>query len=165
VNVLWTCDCGVVNSPRTSVCEGCGHDRVTSLAVLEPAVSLGKLARACPIDGAPLRADGFCLRGEGYPHPMAYPFRCSLCGHALDWSGGCFACYGTRTGRREEWSMPGDGYYTHTPEGKPIGDGQHWVKQADAGRPAVSAADNAAQKRRVAQLLRPLLGGPVRRAP
>ena len=150
--MLWTCACGAVNAKTHRVCELCGADRKAAVDT-----RLAPVSRHCPHDGAALGQDGFCPRGGGYPHAMSCPFKCPPCRALLDWSGGCFTCYGTRTGRREEWSFLGEGYYTHMPNGSPIGDGQHWVQQEPAGRPAVSPAANAAHKHRVVKLLTPLL--------
>jgi hypothetical protein len=98
----------------------------------------------CPIDGQPLHTEpptkGFCERGGGYPVTMSCPFACPICRHDLDWSGGCSGCHGTQSMSGKDWTFPGDGYYTHDVQGRPIGDGQHYVKE-QGSRPAASPRD------------------------
>lgn len=159
--MLWTCECTAVNAETHRTCEYCGADRPATLArraptalVVPPPLEVQRLTR-CPHDGERLQPNGFCELGQGFPHAMACPFQCPLCWAKLDWSGGCHECHGTKTGRREEWCFLGDGYYTHEVDGKPIGDGQHWVKQ-QGPRPAVGAKVNVAQMRKLGKILKPL---------
>ena len=65
---------------------------------------------------------------------MNCPFVCPLCRNPRMWSGGCFYCHGTSTGRREDWAFPGDRYEL---------DGGHFVKVCGPRR-ACSVEENAA---------------------
>lgn len=107
----------------------------------------------CPIDGGPLGEHGLCERGGGYPVTTSCPFVCPLCRGHLDWTGGCQQCHGTTTGRRADWTFPGEGYYTHDVDGKPITDGMHYVRQQPANRPVASQATNAANAKELARIL------------
>ncbi len=106
----------------------------------------------CPIDGAILGDLGWCPKANGYPNTSPCPFVCPLCRSALDWTGGCGTCHGTSSGRREDWAFPGDGYYTHDAEGRPNGDGRHYVKQ-QGPRPGVGKAINAQSANEIARIL------------
>jgi len=35
---------------------------------------------------------------------------CTLCRGPLDWDGGCNRCHGCTSGRREDWTFPGNKY-------------------------------------------------------
>jgi hypothetical protein len=72
----------------------------------------------CPYDGASLDYRGLCELGRGYPGSMRCPFVCPHCRKRLGWDGGCAHCYGTTTGKRDEWNFPGDCYELR---------GNHWV--------------------------------------
>lgn len=100
-----------------------------------------------------MAADGFCMAGNGYPLGTACPFVCPICRQPLDWSGGCVSCHGCTTGKREDWTFPGDGYYTHEVDGKQIGDGHHWVKGQDGPRPAATLAESQAAVRKIKAML------------
>ena len=60
------------------------------------------------------------------------PYVCPLCRHPLTWEGGCESCHGTSTGRREEWTFPGDRYELEA---------GHFVKVAGPRR-AMTSAEN-----------------------
>jgi hypothetical protein len=50
-------------------------------------------ARVCPLDGTPLRADGWCTTGDGFPLPLAHPPDCCpFCRAPLRWDGECPSC-------------------------------------------------------------------------
>ena len=139
-------DCGKLFSRRRCSCG------------FEPAVLTRQAAsESCPFDGSRLDASGafkgFCERGGGYPVSLNCAFACPVCGQKLGWSGDCNACHGTRTGQREAWTFPGDGYYTHADTGEPLGDGLHYVKGQGA-RTAATMAENVAG----AQGLRVVMG-------
>lgn len=142
----WTCpSCHVLNHAAGSTCEACGSDRP---GVEAPVASRKPLA--CPIDGALLETKpekrGFCWVGQGYPQTMPCPFACPICASPLDWDGGCQACHGAPSGRREDWSFPGVGH--------DLVDG-HW--RPDPARPvnrrACTDAENAAGLERVRAIL------------
>lgn len=113
-------------------------------------------ADRCPFDGTRLETSGpdrgFCERGGGYPVSLNCAFACPLCGQSLGWAGGCHHCHGTRTGQREDWTFPGDGYYTHTETGAPIGDGLHYVKQ-QGPRVAASMAENVRGAKAIGRIM------------
>jgi hypothetical protein len=67
--------------------------------------------------------------------PEVCPFACPMCRKPLEWSGACYACHGTITGQREDWSFPGDRYELER---------GHWVKVAAGPRPACSRVENRA---------------------
>ena len=126
----WTCACGVVNPKVRRKCEHCGEFR--------PATDTprGQLPSRCWYDGGELDALGFCMRGQGFPVDLKCPFVCPFCRSPLSWSGGCDACKGTPTPKlHDTWTIPGTRYETHADDGKPIGDGCHWIKTEAAGRP------------------------------
>jgi hypothetical protein len=147
----WTCTaCHVHNPAHARACEGCGEDRAARPAPADPK------PRRCVIDGAALEADGYCHAGAGYPVSFACPFACPLCRKPLTWDGGCEACHGTSTGRREDWAFPGDRYE--------LEDG-HWRKILAGPRPACSPEENAQAARIMAGLLAtmpPLVSAPRR---
>ena len=137
----WRCSCGAYNASAHDECEGCGLVRSRSAL---PSVSEQVQARRCPVDGGALEASGWCERGRGYPAGMACPFACPLCRHALTWDGRCFACYGTPTGERGEWTIPGDRYELAA---------GHWRK-VEGPQPCLSQAEN---RERVQALVRALI--------
>lgn len=156
--VLWDCPaCHVSNSPQAKMCEGCGEARSFAVMVLgTTAVATITTPTPCPIDGGPLimsgALKGFCVRMGGFPFTLACPFSCPLCRGKLDWTGGCQSCHGTTTGKREDWTFPGDGYYTNDVNGDPHTDGQHYVKEQET-RPAASQKINAENARELARIL------------
>jgi hypothetical protein len=127
----------------------CGY-APPKLGTINPSEGTGPML--CPLDGAILGDLGYCHKGQGYPFTIPCPFVCPLCRGALDWTGGCGACHGTNTGERSRWSFPGDGYYTHDPEGRRIGDGKHYVKQ-QGPRPAAEKAVNSESANMIARIL------------
>lgn len=131
----WRCVCGAYSASVHAECEGCGAARP------EASSGSGVQARRCPIDLAPLGAMGWCERGQGYPAGMACPFACPLCRHALTWDGRCFDCHGTLTGKREDWTIPGDRYELV---------GGHWRKVEGGPQACLSAEEN---RRRLADLV------------
>ena len=97
----------------------------------------------CPWDGSVLKsAGGLCPKGGGYPFGMDCPFACPVCRAPLSWTGGCNACHGARTGRREDWVMPGDRYDLYDDEGRPLHDGHHWILVQRGPIRACSPDDN-----------------------
>jgi len=90
----------------------------------------------CALDGTTLER-GFCHAGGGYPVTSACPFACPLCGQRLGWDGGCEACHGCTTGRREDWTFPGHRFEL---------DAGHYVRDDSLppGRRACTPAQNAA---------------------
>ena len=102
--------------------------------------------RTCSVDGAVLEANGYCHAGGGYPVTMSCPYACPHCGQFLDWDGGCSACHGAPSGRREDWSFPGVGHDLVA---------GHW--RPDPARPvnrrACTDAENAAGLERVRAIL------------
>lgn len=135
--VDWTCPtCGAANAPQARACEGCGTERARG-----GQTPLAELVGARCGCGAEREAGGRCLatgqwpryvtrpRADGRGVEAMYPpcpTACPICRQRLSWSGACFACHGSRTGDREDWTHPGDCY-------EPDADGAHWVK---AGGPA-----------------------------
>ena len=115
----------------------------------------GPTVTSCLFDGTQLDpVTGFCLSGNGYPITESCHFACPFCRGHLEWSGACFQCFGTATRREHDsWTFPGARYETHDDEGTPIGDGQHWVKVLEAGRPVASAAENRVALWRIADML------------
>lgn len=137
---LWKCGCGALNESSDLQCEACG------LAVPAASAALPTSTRmTCPVDRAAINR-GFCMRGQGYPMTEVCPFSCPICRKPLQWSGACYECFGTTTGRREDWSFPGDHFELQ--EG-------HWVKVAEGARRACTQAENKAGAR---DLLRALAG-------
>lgn len=111
----------------------------------------------CQIDGFKLDDQGFCLEGNGYSVDLRCPFGCPNCRRFLEWSGGCLGCHGSPTPfDRATWIFPGDRYETHTEQGHPIGDGQHWVLQARGPRAACPPAQNADEAKMLARVLKAL---------
>lgn len=140
-----------------AACPRCGWKVPITAAPRAPAS-----AATCPVDGARLQADGFCPVGSGYRVDMACPFVCPHCRRPLSWDGGCLSCFGTTTGKREDWTFPGHRYalLSTCPNCRTDFDGRqcptcahrapdssgHWVRVAGLapGRPACTDAENAA---------------------
>lgn len=140
----WQCGCGADNGQRAKVCRDCGGERPKR----------ERAALTCPYDGSVLGLQGICQAGKGYPLGVPCPFVCPRCRHPLDWSGGCLSCYGSPTPQdRATWTFPGARHDTHDDEGRPIGDGQHWVKTAEPDRPAMTPEQSGAKARELSQLL------------
>ena len=135
----WRCHCGARNAPKQQECEGCGAERKPGRA--KP------LREHCWIDGSPLNLIGFCEEGNGYPLNSPCPFACPVCRRPLSWSGACLACFGCTTGRREEWTMPGDRY--EVVEGA---SGSHWVKVESGPRGVCTVEENAANLAKIKSL-------------
>ena len=138
--MAWTCpSCDAKNKPRAVECENCGSERPTQ------ATPKGQLPVRCWYDGGRLDAQGVCDQGQGFPLGAPCPFVCPLCRHHLEWSGVCFGCPGSETpSDRAPWSFPGARYETHDEDGKPVGDGQHRVKMAEAGGGRCTPEENRA---------------------
>jgi len=84
--------------------------------------------------GASLLASGLCSAAGGYPATSSCPLACPICRGPLAWDGGCERCHGCTTGRREDWTFPGDRYEL---------DKGHW-QRVDGPRKACTPAQNAA---------------------
>lgn len=124
----WTCECAALNPATATACDACG--------LIRPLVALRTLTRVCPSDDETLRADGFCVRGHGYPLDLRCPFACTHCRGPLTWSGGCHRCHGSVTAQdRPTWTVPGDRYEVDDDHGCPVADGKHWVLFATGPRP------------------------------
>ena len=153
--MAWVCpSCEAKNKPRAVECENCGTERPSA------ATPKGQLPAACWYDGGRLDAQGFCPAGRGFPVGIRCPFFCSVCGHRLDWSGACATCCGSRTASDRATGPFGARYETHDAMGRPVGDGQHWVKAAEAASRACTPADNRAG---FAEVQRILAGSPAGR--
>jgi hypothetical protein len=98
-------------------CEGCGAERPALPAI--PSTSMLPALR--PVLAA-------------YPAQTPCPFACPICRAPLAWDGGCDACHGCTSGRREDWTFPGDRYE--------LDDG-YWRK-VSGPRQACTPAENAA---------------------
>ncbi len=145
---LWTCECGNVNTRKT--CIGCGTKRPESSGS-SPAPGR---PRPCWYDGTALDAQGFCSRGGGFPFGLSYPWSCPICRRTLEWDGACLSCHGSTTpADRRTWSFPGDRYERWDDQGRPIGDGQHWVKVLVAPRAACTPEVNQAESAMLARVL------------
>lgn len=127
----WKCACGADNKAPDQTCETCGEVRPSA------ALAAGSTAeRRCPYDGEGLRSDGFCVRGGGYPLGLECQTACPYCRGLLSWSGGCGRCFGTTTSAdRRTWTFPGDRYECDDEQGRPRGDGRHWILVAKGPRP------------------------------
>ncbi len=124
----WICPaCRANNGGGWATCEGCGKDRP------EPERPAAPGPKRCYC-GGPRLASGICERTGGYPATYSCHFACPICRARLDWSGGCDQCHGCTSGRREDWTFPGDRYE--------LTDGHwHWV---DGPRKACTPEENAA---------------------
>lgn len=113
-------------------------------------------ATRCWFDGGALDTSkgGFCGQGNGWPVGLPCPFVCPLCRQRLDWSGACQGCYGSATpGDLATWTFPGARHETHDENGQPIGDGQHWVKTDEPGRPAMTLEESSEKAEELGRLL------------
>ncbi len=91
---------------------------------------------------------------------ISCPFVCPICRGQLEWSGACFGCHGTAMPTdRASWSFPGARYETHDEGGKALGDGQHCVKIAEAGRRACTPEENRAGFAEVQRVLTEMMNG------
>jgi hypothetical protein len=88
----------------------------------------------CPYDGAPLLASGICSETGGYPYGTRCPFACPLCRRPLAWDGQCRACRGQRH-PSDPPMAPGDQWEQYDDEGRPLGDGHHWILVASGPQP------------------------------
>lgn len=117
----WTCpECDAPNDPPRRTCSSCGAARRATTAARD--AGAGSLRR-CPVDGAGLRADGYCEAGYGWPQSWATrstggdgyqissmsPFACPVCRAQLAWSGACFRCFG-QLQSDDPRNYPGDRY-------------------------------------------------------
>jgi hypothetical protein len=73
------------------------------------------------------------------------PFACPICRGPLGWGGECLNCHGCRTGRRADWTFPGDTYELQ---------GGHYRLVARGRTPVCSPEDNAAAMRTLRTILR-----------
>jgi hypothetical protein len=101
--------------------------------------------------GALLLASGLGSATGGYPGTTACPLACPLCRGLLSWDGGCERCHGCTSGRREDWTFPGDRYELDT---------AHW-QRVDGPRRACTPEQNAAGFAAVRAILQ---AGDARRA-
>ena len=106
----WKCeDCAATNRSVDRACERCGAVRPEGVAAgYKPDVPL---RTECPLDGAPLHANGWCEVGNGVPITRSCPFVCDQCRQRLTWSGTCLSC---------ERYAPGDRYELDEKS-------QHWM--------------------------------------
>jgi hypothetical protein len=103
--------------------------------------------RPCPHDGTPLRADGYCAFGLGWPLAWACPFQCDRCARPLTWSGICLYCLDA-LGERVGYA-PGNRY--ETTEANP-----HWRLLAPGPQEMPTYAQGLAWVRCLAQALTPV---------
>lgn len=114
----------------------------------------GQPVRRCLYDGTQLDKQGWCLAGNGFPDYFKCPFVCPRCREPLGWAGACLSCYGTDTpADRASWTFTGARYDTHDDDGKPIGDGQHWVKTGELGVKVVSGDEIGRHVARMTKML------------
>lgn len=137
----WTCgDCGNVNTRRE--CAKCDARRPQETTALVATKTVGNRPAYCWFDHCQLDDQGWCLRGNGYPVGIVQPTVCPYCRQRLEWLGACFGCYGSETPTdRLTWTFPGARYETHDDNGRPIGDGCHLVKTAEAFRRVCTPAE------------------------
>lgn len=102
----WACPCGRRNSNDRDTCVDCERAKPDRPEREKAAAR----PRQCSLDGGTLDDKGFCSVGQGYVATVPCPFACPHCRHLLTWDGRCFACFGTSTGKREDWTIPGDRY-------------------------------------------------------
>lgn len=154
----WTCECGASNPGKGVECEHCGEVRPGG----RRASGIWRQPRSvCSVDGGRLNHDGFCHTAGGYVIDCSCPSVCPECRQRLDWSGFCRSC--TPILRR----LLGDRYDTHDDLGRPIGDGQHWVRTLTGPRPLCLSAENQAGLARIREILAaaPLLKSPTTKPP
>lgn len=84
--------------------------------------------------GARLLTSGTCAATGGYPATAACSIACPMCRGPLAWDGGCERCHGCLTGRREDWTFPGDRYELEA---------GHW-RRTEGPRRACSLEETAA---------------------
>lgn len=125
----WRCPhCGADNRGIDQACESCGEPRAEA--------TRAEHTYTCRLDGGPQHANGYCILGDGWPAYWPCQFACPLCRHALTWAGTCHACAGCSTGRREDWTAPGDEYR--------IAENGHWQRVAPGPRPLLTPDQNIA---------------------
>jgi hypothetical protein len=90
-------------------------------------------------------ASGICSATGGYPATASCPLACPICRGLLSWDGGCERCHGCATGRRTDWTFPGDRYELDT---------GHW-QRVDGPRAACTPEQNAAGFAAVGAILGP----------
>jgi len=128
----WRCPCGAHNSKDRLDCRDCGGPPPGE----KP--EAGALVVQCWLDRATLAPDGRCDLTGGYPvpkdgSPLKCPFSCPHCRGGLSWDGGCARCFGAPSGKREDWTFPGDRYEVNQ---------GHRVSVGGAGRRACSPDEN-----------------------
>jgi hypothetical protein len=138
----WPCGCGSRRSPKWTKCYTCGVERPNDA---RHDADTAKPSQ-CATDGALLDPNGFCHAGHGFAPSADCPFTCPFCRHPLAWSGACEACHGCTTGRRDDWTFPGQRYDFQA---------GHWRPDptAPAGQPACAPEDNAAAARAINRML------------
>lgn len=126
----WTCrNCHGSNAAEWTICEGCGGVREAVEVPLAPPPK-----RKCTSCGVVLLASGLCSAKGGYSSAMACPHACPICRGPLAWDGGCDRCHGCTSGKREDWTFPGDRYEL---------DKGHW-QRVDGPRKACTPDENVA---------------------
>ena len=117
MNHPWDCPaCGAHQRAKAKACDQCGARRQAS-----PRAAAAPTTGLCPIDGAPLHANGTCSKTGGYPYGAPCPFVCPACRQALAWDGRCQACR----------NYPGDRWDAFFDDLTPISDGHHRHKLGD----------------------------------
>ena len=53
----------------------------------------------------------------------------------------------------DAWTFPGTRHDTHGDDGQPLGDGQHWVPTAEAGRPAMMREESQGKAKELVRFL------------
>jgi len=104
----WICDCGRRNSADRDTCVDCERARPDQPERRVKA----KVMRRCEVDDGTIDERGYCSSANAFVSWAWCPFVCPLCRHPLTWDGVCFACFGCSTGKREDWTIPGDRYET-----------------------------------------------------
>lgn len=105
----WECPCGKRNSGDRDACVDCERARPEKTTRSR---QTEKAPLACRVDGGTVDDKGFCSVAQAYVSTATCPFACPYCRQPLTWSGNCFACFGCSTGKRADWTIPGDRYET-----------------------------------------------------
>src|SRR4030095_13944351 len=105
-----TGECGAVNEGARA-CEACGRERPASPGGFTPPP-----LRRCAGHGGgvvlvrgpgPAGSAAWCPVAREYSLGAPCPFVCPVCRGPLEWHGGCYRCFGSASGRREDWAFPG----------------------------------------------------------
>ena len=139
--MAWTCgECQKSNKRRSTECWHCGSERPNAERRDTP-----RAATTCC--SQPVRFDGRCATGAGYPPSAECPFVCQRCQAPLGWAGDCRTCHGSGTpADRASWRLPGARYELS---------GGHWrLYDGTLDRPVCAPEDNAAGSRALRAALR-----------